>query len=259
MENIDNKLRTDYEEAQFRLNELGRKKKSMCIFGAVMIAICASMLILLYFIDSLFYDFRLSLLIVSILIGITIGCLAGIALKFSFETSESRYRRIIFQYEANNMKADADEDIFKNSISLSYKYLDEYYNQTREQAQNGFKITFAVAIWGALLIGVGVVAMFMGSVAPSYITCGAGVVSEFIAAVFFYLYNRTITSMSKYHNKLVLSHNISIALKVADSLPSDDKVKAKNQIISELLKNINSYLVASPNIDKDKNAGKSGA
>lgn len=249
MENIDNKLHTDYEEAKFRLSELDRRKKGVCVFGAVLIGLFTSGVILSYLIDYNYYSFRIQYLAISLLFGVTIGCLTGIALKFSFENSESRYRRIIFQHEANNMKADADEDIFKNSISLSYKYLDEYYNQTREQAQNGFKITFAVAIWGALLIGVGVVAMFMGSVAPSYITCGAGVISEFIAAVFFYLYNRTITSMSKYHNKLVLSHNISIALKVADSLPSDDKVKAKNQIISELLKNINSYLVASTDMN----------
>lgn len=47
--------------------------------------------------------------------------------------------------------------------------------------------------------------------------------------------------MSKYHNKLVLSHNISIALKVADTLPEEDKTKNKNLIISQLLKDINSY------------------
>ena len=49
--------------------------------------------------------------------------------------------------------------------------------------------------------------------------------------------------MSKYHNKLVLSHNVSIALKVADSLPSDEKAKTKNLIVTELLKDINTYLV----------------
>lgn len=49
--------------------------------------------------------------------------------------------------------------------------------------------------------------------------------------------------MSKYHNKLVLSQNISIALKIADSLPEEDKVKTKNLIVTELLKDINTHLV----------------
>ena len=87
--------------------------------------------------------------------------------------------------------------------------------------------------------------MFFEKTEPSYVTCASGVITEFIAAIFFYLYNKTIVSMSKYHNKLVLSQNISIALKVADTLPSDDKTKSKNKIIEELLKDINSYLIKS--------------
>ncbi len=58
--------------------------------------------------------------------------------------------------------------------------------------------------------------------------------------------------MSAYHNKLVLSHNISIALKVAESLPKEDKVKSKNLIIEELLKNVNSYLIIPDNSVNDK-------
>ena len=85
--------------------------------------------------------------------------------------------------------------------------------------------------------------MFFEKAQPSVITCAAGVITEFIAAVFFYLYNRTISSMSKYHNKLVLSQNISIALKIADSLPEQDKVKTKDLIVTELLKDINGQLV----------------
>lgn len=85
--------------------------------------------------------------------------------------------------------------------------------------------------------------MFFDKVEPSYITCASGIITEFIAAIFFYLYNKTVSSMSKYHNKLVLSQNISIALKVADSLPTEDKIKTKNTIITELLKDINIYLV----------------
>ena len=135
------------------------------------------------------------------------------------------------------------EDIFENSIKMIYKYLDQYYLQTRTQAQNGFYITVGVSVGGAILIGLGIVALFMGKIESSYITCASGLITEFIAAIFFYLYNKTVMSMSKYHNKLVLSHNISIALKVADTLPPEDKAKSKELIISQLLNDINSYLI----------------
>ena len=161
---------------------------------------------------------------------------------------EGALRRKILEYEADNVQDEVIEDIFENSIKMSYKYLDQYYLQTREQAQRGFFVTVCVAVFGALLIFVGVIAMFLGRTQPSYITCASGVITEFIAAVFFYLYNKTVSSMSKYHNKLVLSQNVSIALKVADSLPAEDKVKTKNIIITELLKDINTYLIKNDDI-----------
>ena len=116
--------------------------------------------------------------------------------------------------------------------------------------QRGFFVTVCVAVFGAVLIGAGIIAMFFEKMEPSYITCASGIITEFIAAIFFYLYNKTISSMSKYHNKLVISQNISIALKVADTLPEEDKTKAKNTIISELLKDVNTYLIMSDSVNQ---------
>lgn len=39
---------------------------------------------------------------------------------------------------AEDIKEEVQEDVFENSIKMSYKYLDQYYLQTREQAQKGF-------------------------------------------------------------------------------------------------------------------------
>ena len=174
-----------------------------------------------------------------------IGILVAIYAYLMFELQENQIRRKMLEYEAEDIKEEVQEDVFENSIKMSYKYLDQYYLQTREQAQKGFFVTACVSIFGAVLLGIGIVAMFFEKTEPSYVTCASGVITEFIAAIFFYLYNKTIVSMSKYHNKLVLSQNISIALKVADTLPSDDKTKSKNKIIEELLKDINSYLIKS--------------
>lgn len=168
---------------------------------------------------------------------------------------EKRYKRLLKKLtdsEKEKIKEKVDEDIFENSIKLSYKYLDEYYDQTRKQAQKGFYVTVFVAVFGAALISFGIIIMYKGNTKPAYVTCAAGVITEFISSVFFYLYNKTITSMSAYHNKLVLSQNISIALKVADSLPEKDRLKSKNIIIKELLKDINSYFIIPENSEKDK-------
>lgn len=239
----ENLSEADYRKIKARLKELQRKRTGKSLTLISLITAGLSMAIsLLFFYDS-YNDISFSSVILSAGISLPIVIFFVAYFALFLEVRESSLRRRLLEYEAEHIKDDVEEDIFENSIKMSYKYLDQYYLQTREHAQRGFLVTVCVAVFGALLIGVGIIAMFLGLVQPSVITCAAGVITEFIAAVFFYLYNRTISSMSKYHNKLVLSQNISIALKIADSLPEEDKVKTKDMIVTELLKDINSHLV----------------
>lgn len=239
----DNISEAEYRRIKVRLQELQRKRTGKAIKWLYAAVAGVTILIFLFlFLDS-YSEFSFSKIVISVIAGLVITGFFVAYLGLVFEIQESVLRRKILEYEAENIKEDIKEDIFENAIKMSYKYLDQYYLQTREQAQRGFLVTVCVAIFGAVLIGVGIVTMFLELTQPSVITCAAGVITEFIAAVFFYLYNRTVSSMSKYHNKLVLSQNISIALKIADSLPEQDKVRTKDLMVAELLKNINSYLV----------------
>lgn len=234
----------EYHKLKVRLQELEKQRKGKKMYSLVaLLSLIAVLLSFLFVFDTLNYPLTFSTIAGSLLLGGVVGAIASLYVSMLYEMREGTLRRKILEYEADNTQDEVTEDIFENSIKISYKYLDQYYLQTREQAQRGFFVTVCVAVFGALLIFVGVVAMFLEKVQPSYITCASGVITEFIAAVFFYLYNKTVSSMSKYHNKLVLSQNVSIALKVADSLPPDDKTKTKNLIITELLKDINTYLV----------------
>lgn len=181
-------------------------------------------------------------IVIATLVGIFLSLLICTFINLFYEIRENIIQGDMIRYEVKIMQDKIEEDIFDNSLKLSYTYLDQYYHQTREQAQHGFYITVGVAVFGAALIFGGIIAMFCNKIEPSYITCAAGVATEFISAVFFYLYNKTVSSMSRYHNKLVFSQNISFALKVADSLPEEDQNKAKNVIITELLKDINTNI-----------------
>ncbi len=249
------KIKIEYEELKLRLEQLKKKRswKSLCKFGAMVALPVFLMAFMLIADEWYYYDFKdlIPKILISITIGIVFAILSMSFLSIFYEMEENRMSRLLLRYETDSIQSEVKEDIFENSIKMSYKYLDQYYDQTREQAQRGFKVTVYVASFGALLIGLGITAMFFGMADPATITCASGVVTEFIAAIFFYLYNKTITSMSNYHNKLVLSHNISIALKVSDTLPTEDKVKAKNKIISELLKDVNSYLIKNDEKESD--------
>lgn len=232
-----------YNKLQAQLQDLKQRRKSkplrwFCVLLSVFMAV-----FLMYFYYIRHAGFNIVTIIFSIAVSALFGSFMIVYVSLILEMRESRIRREILELDAVYAQNDVEEDIFENSIKMSYKYLDQYYLQTREQAQRGFFVTVCVAVFGAVLVGGGIIAMFFGSTEPSYITCAAGVITEFIATIFFYLYNKTVSSMSKYHNKLVLSQNVSIALKVSDSLPPDEKVKTKNLIVTELLKDINCHLI----------------
>lgn len=234
-----------YHRLKSRLQELEKRKKSKSIFLLTMIFSAFTVGLSYYIV--LITDITVKVNFWKVSAATIIGALLGGAFSICFyallELQEIHLQSRISEYEIDDVQNNIEDDIFKNSIKMSYKYLDQYYLQTREQAQRGFLVTVCVAVFGAALVFAGIVAMFFGKVEPSYITCASGVITEFIAAIFFYLYNKTVSSMSRYHNKLVLSQNVSIALKVSDSLPTEDRTKTKNLIVAELLKDINAHLV----------------
>ncbi len=215
----------EYRKLKLRLEDLHKRKSRYSILWGIFTGIFMGILFVLY--EMALSQITVFRAICYIIVAVMIGILVAIYAYLMFELQENQIRRKMLEYEAEDIKEEVQEDVFENSIKMSYKYLDQYYLQTREQAQKGFFVTACVSIFGALLLGIGIVAMFFEKTEPSYVTCASGVITEFIAAIFFYLYNKTIVSMSKYHNKLVLSQNISIALKVADTLPYDDKTKSK--------------------------------
>lgn len=243
----------EYKHLKIKLEEMQEKRKNKNLYVAFFALLCAILVGLYIYISIFNSENNIMTISISSLTGFFFGTVLFVLYNMYYELRQSSVQHSILVYEANHIKGSMKEDIFENSINMSYKYLDQYYLQTREQAHRGFFVTLWVAVFGAILTAIGIIAMFLGHTDPSYITCASGVITEFISAVFFYLYNKTTASMSKYHNKLVLSQNISIALKVADSLPDQDKVTAKNLIITELLKDINNHLISlDPETDKEQ-------
>ena len=51
--------------------------------------------------------------------------------------------------------------------------------------------------------------------------------------------------MSDYHQKLVLTQNVSLALKIAEDLPEKEKCEAKLKLVDYLSKDVNPLIVKS--------------
>ena len=236
---IDEKV---YLNAKLKLEQLQNMKK--WIFPIFIGLGIISAIMYLYIQESMLWSESLKTFDYIIAVGFAVFViLVGIAYyNIISDFKRIKYQRIINEKELDKITENIKDDIYENSIKMSYKYLDQYYLQTREQAQKGFFITMSVSVAGAIILAVGIVSMYIGISRPAYITTASGIITEFISAIFFYLYNKTVRSMSSYHNKLVLSQNVSIALKLSESLGNDIKDHTKQEIIKELIKDINNYI-----------------
>lgn len=143
---------------------------------------------------------------------------------------------------AEELQEDIEENFFTKLVKINFKYLDQYYLQTQEQAKRSFWLASFASITGLIIVTVGITMMFLNKTEPAYVTTGAGLISEFIAAVFFYLYNQTVLKMSQYHQKLVITQNISLALKISEDMDNETKNKTQEMIVDRLTNDINKYL-----------------
>jgi hypothetical protein len=131
------------------------------------------------------------------------------------------------------------ESYFDRIVSINLdnlsKYLTAYYNLVQLHTDKSFNAARVAGIMGFLLISAGLIVGYVKTDAPqpvTYIATGAGVFTEFIAGVFFYLYNRTVRQLKDYHDSLINVQNVFLAMTlVADT--ADPKLKA--DLVSQLL------------------------
>lgn len=181
---------------------------------------------------------QLLLLLIFVIVTVFVGVMIYYILKMRIDDKIS-----LIQFSIDTEKQlENEEDLYSKSIKMNFRYLDNYYSQTQNQASKGFIVTVSVAIFGAILLFFGLFAMFFEQVKPAYITIATGAFTEIVSSVFFYLYNKTIINMGKYHEKLVFSQNVAYALEIVDTLSTDKKDEAKKDLILELVKDINLHL-----------------
>ena len=162
--------------------------------------------------------------------------------RWLLANSKHRAEFQLTRAQAERLKASIEDDFFTKLVKINFRYIDQYYYQTQEQANKSFRLSVAAASTGFGMVLVGIAMMFFKLVEPAYVTTAVGTISQFVAAVFFYLYNKTILKMGEYHEKLVLTQNISVALKIAEGLPEAARVQAQQTLIERLTQDVNLYL-----------------
>jgi hypothetical protein len=133
--------------------------------------------------------------------------------------------------------ASATSSYFERLVAINVDNLGAYYALAKFHTENAFRVAMAAGIVGFLLIVGGLIAGYFGSRTDTvaYVSAGAGVAVEFIAAIFFYLYNRTVLQLKDYHASLIAVQNVLLAFKLVEDSPGDQRSALVAELLSLLM------------------------
>jgi hypothetical protein len=155
-------------------------------------------------------------------------------------------RRIALQLSPRSVDivdSQVNTTYFDRLVAINVENLATYYELVKTHTNKSFIVSISAGGVGFTLIVIGLIFGFESrngkmDMLP-YLSAGSGVLTEFIAAVFFYLYNRTVRQMKDYHDSLLVVQNVLLAFKIVGDIKDEsDRVK----MVSAML----AYLVGKP-------------
>jgi hypothetical protein len=147
-----------------------------------------------------------------------------------------RAKKRILNRGAAALSETSPPSYFDRLVDINVTNLEAYYGLVKIHTNNSFQVSIAAGCIGFVLIITGLILGFTNITnAPSisYLSAGAGIVTEFIAGVFFYLYHRTVRQLKEYHDSLIRVQNILLSFKIVGDTKDDDR---KNILMELMLK-----------------------
>lgn len=146
---------------------------------------------------------------------------------------------LIRQLEEVSKKGE-EEEYFTKLIHGNLKNIEEYYTLVKQQTEKSYQLARFGVVAGFVVLVAGIALSFKGLNPTTVLTIASGTLIEFISAVFFYLYNKTVQQLNVYHDKLIDVQDTMLALKVAEGIKDDQKLK--NDTMMYLTKTLTSRL-----------------
>jgi hypothetical protein len=124
----------------------------------------------------------------------------------------------------------------ENRIIQGKDDINDYYEVNRTHLKWSFWASIVALSIGlaAVIVGIGLILSGKPELTSTISTIG-GILTQFIGAGFFYLYTRNLKQLNIFYEKLIKLQDTEYAIKVANSLPDNDKNKALASITNILI------------------------
>jgi hypothetical protein len=163
-------------------------------------------------------------------------------------------KRITWQFAAKLEKP----SYFDSLVRINVENLAAFYVLVKGHAEKSYKIAIRVCIFGFFLIIVGLILLIanVSSSPPgSYITIVSGIITEIIACVLFFMYNRTTRQMKGFYDNLLTEQNILLSFKLMeDSKDENEKAKIVSQMLTNLISKQNSSSLSANDLGRPRRA-----
>jgi diacylglycerol kinase len=176
---------------------------------------------------------------ISIVLLIISGALFILFLTINSFSIEAEINKLKNQKSNIQKLIKDDGKYFVKLVEININNLSEYYLLVKSQANLSFLTSIGAGISGFLLICIGLILGFdnENNIEISYLATTSGILTEFIATTFFYLYNKTVRQLKEYHDSLIDVQNVLLAFKLIDdiSIP-EDKAKTIQKMVEFLVR-----------------------
>ena len=163
-------------------------------------------------------------------------------------------KRITWQFAAKLERP----SYFDSLVRINVENLAAFYVLVKGHAEKSYKIAIRVSIFGFFLIIVGLILLITnvsGSSLSSYITIASGIITEIIACVYFFMYNRTTRQMKGFYDSLLTEQNILLLFKLMeDSKDENEKAKIVSQMLTNLINKQNSSSLSANESNRPRRA-----
>jgi hypothetical protein len=129
-----------------------------------------------------------------------------------------------------------------DTIQLSLNQLTEYYVISKSQARSSFLVSVSAAVLGLLTLigGIWIFYAFNQSgssaVTISAVSAIGGIMGNFIAAAYFYLYNKTISQMNYYYDRLIKLQDTMLSIKLCEDIKDEEhKASLREKMVVALM------------------------